>query len=511
MLLNSQTTLIKKNFNFNNTINFFYNKNINNNLHVANKLNENLFENTNQYDYNNNIVYTLYQLNLQKISLLLNLNRNYKNTLRISNTHNFKINFFNLTFLNKIDLYKTILSTSTYNYSILTTFFLKNQVRSFFKEKIQKKTHIFYKNVILVDIFSKKLENNEISYNHEFFSNKSLNHKINYLFNTNFNKKNSKIIKICFKKKTKQCKKIFFKKADILVHYVLSNIIIQKKIQIKTYIFISKQIESTHNVNFLEKSFIYNIIKNLNNNNKSIYVNNTNSIFFNEYSNFKKNKIQNSYNYMPTKMNYNNYLPYIGMHIKSDFFKNVLIRNSLSPKFVTYYIYYLQNFLEILTNKKVWIKINTNTLSLINNNSLDFIQKLFKKNRQDQLSVGRHFYLLEFLEILFIAFFYRDLKFFSYWVKKTMEKLHLKKHRKFLKVIHNTLRNNEEFLVLLNVKGFTMDVRGKLGTTGNSKKKHYAFTVGSMSPTTKNHDMALNQTTVRTSTGVLGVIMTLSF
>lgn len=92
-----------------------------------------------------------------------------------------------------------------------------------------------------------------------------------------------------------------------------------------------------------------------------------------------------------------------------------------------------------------------------------------------------------------------------------MEKLHLKKHRKFLKVINNTLRNNLEFLVLLNIKGFTMDVRGKLGTTGNSKKKHYAFTVGTMSPTSKNHDMSMNQTTVRTSTGVLGVIMTLSF
>ena len=92
-----------------------------------------------------------------------------------------------------------------------------------------------------------------------------------------------------------------------------------------------------------------------------------------------------------------------------------------------------------------------------------------------------------------------------------MEKLHLKKHKKFLKVIHNTLRNNTDYLHSLNVNGFSMDVRGKLGTTGNSKKKHYLFTVGSMGPTTKNHDMSFNQTTVRTSTGVLGVTMILSY
>ena len=92
-----------------------------------------------------------------------------------------------------------------------------------------------------------------------------------------------------------------------------------------------------------------------------------------------------------------------------------------------------------------------------------------------------------------------------------MEKIHLKKHRKMVKVIHSTIRNNLLFLELTGVKGFSMDVRGKLGTAGNSKKKHYAFNVGSIAPTTKSHGLNLYQTTVRTSTGVLGITILMSY
>jgi len=92
-----------------------------------------------------------------------------------------------------------------------------------------------------------------------------------------------------------------------------------------------------------------------------------------------------------------------------------------------------------------------------------------------------------------------------------MEKIHLKKHKKMIKVVHNTIKNNEFFLELSNLRGFSMDIRGKLGTAGNSKKKHYAFTIGSIAPTTKSHGLNLCQTTVRTSTGVLGVTILMSY
>lgn len=136
---------------------------------------------------------------------------------------------------------------------------------------------------------------------------------------------------------------------------------------------------------------------------------------------------------------------------------------------------------------------------------------LFDKHKYEISNLGKHFYLLEFFEIIYISFYYRDLKFFSYWLKKTMEKMHLKKHKKFLRLLQNLLKNNLMFLSLTNVNGFSLDVRGKLSSTGNSKKKHFIFEIGSLAPTSKNHDMAFNQTTIRTTTGVLGVNILLSF
>lgn len=92
-----------------------------------------------------------------------------------------------------------------------------------------------------------------------------------------------------------------------------------------------------------------------------------------------------------------------------------------------------------------------------------------------------------------------------------MEKIHLKKHKRFLRILHILLRNNLQFFDLVEANGFMMDVRGKLSLTGNAKKRHYAFTVGSIGPTTKNHDLSFSQTTIRTTTGVLGVSMSLSY
>lgn len=399
---------------------------------------------------------------------------------------------------------------------ITNTFVKKHTYRDFFKLKVQKKYHVFYKNVINVEFFNKKLLNKKINYELTYNNNLSLFNKLQFLINFLCLTLNKKYI---YFKKNKNIyffykQSLFFTRVEF--NFTLKKFFLKKKLynySIFMYserkVFVGLQHDRTLMV---DKIYIFNLKKSISNNNVSIFSHMSNKTFLSEFSNFFNKKTGNSYNYLPnSNLIFNNFFPQHNLSIKTQFLKNVLLRNNLNPSFIVYYNYYLSNFLEIFLEKKLWFKVNTNSTALINNNTANFIQKLFIKNKSDQFSLGRHFYLLEFLEILFISFFYRDLKFFSYWVKKTMEKIHLKKHKKFLKVIHNTLKNNQEFLILLKIQGFTMDVRGKLGTTGNSKKKHYAFTVGTMSPTSKNHDMSLNQTTVRTSTGVLGVLMTLSY
>lgn len=92
-----------------------------------------------------------------------------------------------------------------------------------------------------------------------------------------------------------------------------------------------------------------------------------------------------------------------------------------------------------------------------------------------------------------------------------MERIHLKKHKKLIKIIHYAIKDNPIFIESTKTRGFSMDVRGKLGTTGNSKKKHYYFHIGAVSFTSKNHKLLFKQTTIRTSTGVLGVSVFLAY
>lgn len=47
------------------------------------------------------------------------------------------------------------------------------------------------------------------------------------------------------------------------------------------------------------------------------------------------------------------------------------------------------------------------------------------------------------------------------------------------------IRKNSVLFKLNNVKGFSFDIRGKVGVTGNAKKRHIFFSVGKTSTTTQ--------------------------
>lgn len=92
-----------------------------------------------------------------------------------------------------------------------------------------------------------------------------------------------------------------------------------------------------------------------------------------------------------------------------------------------------------------------------------------------------------------------------------MEKLELRKHKKIVKIIQSTLQKYEFFFKLTGVTGFYFDIRGKLGVSGNAKKRHYAFSVGLISSTQKSLKLKFCQTTIRTDTGVMGVNFLISY
>jgi ribosomal protein S3 len=71
---------------------------------------------------------------------------------------------------------------------------------------------------------------------------------------------------------------------------------------------------------------------------------------------------------------------------------------------------------------------------------------------------------------------------------------------------HITFKNRKA----INVRGFFFDIRGKVGVTGNAKKRHFFFKEGKSSFTEKRLKLSYYQDLVRTKTGVLGVTLAIS-
>lgn len=93
-----------------------------------------------------------------------------------------------------------------------------------------------------------------------------------------------------------------------------------------------------------------------------------------------------------------------------------------------------------------------------------------------------------------------------------MEKIYLKNHKKFLNLLKLIFTRYYNFFFLNSgVSGVFFDIRGKLGVTGNAKKRHMKINVGTYSSTKKKTKISFSQSVIRTSTGVLGVTFCIFF
>jgi hypothetical protein len=94
------------------------------------------------------------------------------------------------------------------------------------------------------------------------------------------------------------------------------------------------------------------------------------------------------------------------------------------------------------------------------------------------------------------------------WFVKTMNRIQFKNHRKLLSVFRYMILHYGDFYLTQNkLKGFFFDIRGKVGVTGNAKKRHFSFSSGKFSKTTKNSRFDYQHSIIKTLTGALGVTM----
>lgn len=93
-----------------------------------------------------------------------------------------------------------------------------------------------------------------------------------------------------------------------------------------------------------------------------------------------------------------------------------------------------------------------------------------------------------------------------------MAKIKFKKHKQFINFFKMLLIKNELFFLKQNkIIGFKFDIRGKVGVTGNAKKRHVFCSIGSTSFSEKKHRLDYKQGLVYTDTGVLGLTFILVY
>lgn len=93
-----------------------------------------------------------------------------------------------------------------------------------------------------------------------------------------------------------------------------------------------------------------------------------------------------------------------------------------------------------------------------------------------------------------------------------MEIMNFKNHKKFLTFFQNLVKKHSNvFIDILKIKGFFFDIRGKVGVTGSSKKRHIFFKIGNLGKSTKSDKIEFNQNLVRTYSGVLGLTYIISY
>lgn len=213
---------------------------------------------------------------------------------------------------------------------------------------------------------------------------------------------------------------------------------------------------------------------------------------------------------MGEKTVYTNKTP---LNFLPDFSKALIfkkLRSQMTPKFFKFISLYIAPAIESLVKNRVVLRIVP--IRKIRKNAQNSIRRIFFKKKFFQRKVGRGFFLIEMIEIMYLTFKYKDLNFLRRWFLLTMERIQFSKHKSFLRVFKNIIRTFCSFLIFKNrVKGFFLDVRGKVGVTGDAKKRNFYVSVGKRSKTTKKSKYDYQSGVVRTTTGQLGITMVMYY
>jgi len=225
------------------------------------------------------------------------------------------------------------------------------------------------------------------------------------------------------------------------------------------------------------------------------------------FDNLKENQIQFD---KPQLYLYNNHFPIIlnSEMVEISFFSQK--SKFFSLDFIKFYQFYVSNFFEFLLKKSLYLKVDTNFFKKYSN--FDQVEKIVNDFRGHKVKFSRFFHISEMIEIIWYSFEFRDLNILSDWLIKMLTLINLNNHKKFLNLFQNTLLEfSSIFLTSLQIKGFFFKIKGKIGLTGNAKKKQNKIRIGRLYLSSKLHKIVCEKNISKTHYGVLGFVMILTY
>lgn len=186
------------------------------------------------------------------------------------------------------------------------------------------------------------------------------------------------------------------------------------------------------------------------------------------------------------------------------------LHDNVVPDYHAYISRYVINFLEFFTKKKILLNFSMKwELSSVANY---FIIISFRKYKYYQFRIGRGFFLEEMFRVICHALRLRDSFFLLNWAVKTMLRINFYKQKVFLRLFRKFFITHQEFLLThFKCKGFFFDIRGKVGVKGNSKRRHFAFSIGENSFSKKNLAMDMDKRQLWGRDGCCGLTLIIFF
>ena len=190
--------------------------------------------------------------------------------------------------------------------------------------------------------------------------------------------------------------------------------------------------------------------------------------------------------------------------------QNLIFKNKFISKFKfnfdKFFNLFILNFYENLFKTNFFIKFNLNKkLSIFYKNYYKNYPFLFDNN-QDNYTID------EMFQIFCFSFINRDISILNNWIINKMNKINFRNHKKFLNMIQHFLFHYKYFFIfILNIEGFFLKVKGKLSVAGNAKKKVFFYKIGKVNLSKKINKIEHSQGLIKSTYGVLGLNMFLSY